>query len=64
MYKLFGDRLIRDNVAIGTFEKDELIDYLIDELNELKKELDSVSSTLYETEKNLMLLKGILNTYK
>ena len=63
MYKLPVDRrLIMNNVLVGdTFEKNELIDYLIDELNDLKRELEDVSSKLYETERELEELEGDLD---
>ena len=42
MYKLLGDRLILNEELVGTFTKDELIVYLLDELNEIHAELSEI----------------------
>ena len=42
MYKLFGDRLILNEELVGTFTKDELIAFLLEELNEVHTELNEI----------------------
>ena len=38
MYSVLGNRLLKDNALVGTFTKDEMITYLLDELNEYRTE--------------------------
>ena len=60
MYSLFKNNtvLIKDNSMIGTFDKDELIDYLINELNENVQEIESLNYKLYECQNELNIVEG------
>ena len=60
MYSLIKNNtvLIKDNSMIGTFDKDELIDYLINELNENVQEIGSLNYKLYDCQHELNIVEG------
>lgn len=53
MYKLLGDRLILNEELVGTFTKDELIEYLLQELNDSAEELVNLRGVAEELEEAL-----------
>ena len=43
MYKRMGNRLVNGETPVGTFTDSEMIEYLIEELNEMKIDMERFS---------------------
>jgi len=50
MYSILGNRLSKKESLVGTFNKDEMIDYLLKELNEISEDYQSCEGVRDELE--------------
>jgi hypothetical protein len=67
MYSVLGNRLIKKGSLVGTFNKDEMIDYLLNELNEISEDYQScevVKSELEDALYEIDYLKEKLEEYE
>lgn len=59
MYSVLGDRLTKYDVLVGTFTKEEMIDYLLKELNEISEDYQSCEGVRDELEDALSTIDDL-----
>lgn len=64
MYTIMGNRLLKDNVLIGSFESEEIVEYLLQELNECSQNLKTAISDAESSEYEISNLEDDLDIYK